>query len=197
MSCNLLICVKSRFQRTYFQAVIAALGRRLVLFRLFLLYRGCQLSLLKLIESRSLECKELTKAVGEDRFGCLRIYVIRKLTELAGRVRRSRTVSAVRQAALRLSPSASPTPSRQKQVRWGPGSLGASAKQGRLSRKAREVAHPDYFGHVKRQTALYFPVKVAHPPSRHFVAYFFTSVPGLVTMTYTNLDRSQMTCLNV
>jgi hypothetical protein len=36
-------------------------------------------------------------------------------------------VSAVRQATLRLSPSAS---------------LGASAKQGKLSRKAREVAHP-------------------------------------------------------
>src|ERR1039458_6360230 len=53
-------------------------------------------------------------------------------------------------ATLRLSPSAS---------------LGASAKQGRLSRKAREVAHPQLFRSMfKDKSGLYFPVKVAHPP---------------------------------
>jgi hypothetical protein len=46
-------------------------------------------------------------------------------------------------APLRLSPSAS---------------LGASAKQGRLSRKAREGAHPQLFRvSVENKPALYFP----------------------------------------
>ena len=37
--------------------------------------------------------------------------------------------------------------------------------QGRLSRKAREVAHPRLFRWMfKDKPALYFPVKVAYPP---------------------------------
>ena len=61
-------------------------------------------------------------------------------------------MSAVRRATLRLSPSAS---------------LGASAKQGKLSRKAREVAHPQLFRSMsKDKPALYFLVKVARPPNR-------------------------------
>ena len=51
-------------------------------------------------------------------------------------------MSAVRQATLRLSPSAP---------------LGASAKQGKLSRKAREVAQPQLFRSMfKDKPALYF-----------------------------------------
>jgi hypothetical protein len=39
--------------------------------------------------------------------------------------------------------------------------------QGRLSRKAREVAHPRLFrSMLKDKPALYFPVKVAHPRNR-------------------------------
>ncbi len=55
---------------------------------------------------------------------------------------RRRMVPTVRRGTLRLSPSASP-PHRAKSGRaGGPGSLGASAKQGKLSRKAREEGHP-------------------------------------------------------
>src|SRR5260370_40827474 len=39
--------------------------------------------------------------------------------------------------------------------------------QGRLSRKAREGAHPQLFrAMLKDKSALYFGVKVAHPPAR-------------------------------
>src|SRR5450756_461129 len=40
-----------------------------------------------------------------------------------------------------------------------------TASQGRLSRKAREVAHPQLFrSNFKDKTTLYLPVKVAPPP---------------------------------
>src|SRR6266446_6616433 len=67
-------------------------------------------------------------------------------------LKQSGTVSAVREATLRLSPSAS---------------LGASAKQGRFSRKAREMAHPQLFRSMsKKQTRYTSPLKW---PTRHSI----------------------------
>jgi hypothetical protein len=60
-----------------------------------------------------------------------------------GARKEDRTVSAVRQAPL------------------------PAIAQGRLSRKAREGAHPQLFrAMLKDKSALYFGVKVAHPPAR-------------------------------
>src|SRR6266446_4136891 len=59
----------------------------------------------------------------------------------------------------------------------GSGGHPSAIARGRLSRKAREMVHPSCFGRCQKKTALYFAVKVSHPPTHSCFTSTFQKNP--------------------